>query len=218
MYVRPHLDSCDVIYNILEVSCLILLNNLMNSIERIQYQAALAISGTWKGTHLDNFYQQMGYESLTDRRYFRRLANLYKVHDNYTPPVSRNTKSSIKNPFVWWPFRQRSSCISFCRTNLYTSSFYPHSLQACGPELKQAVSLSILKLIISPKGVIFGVPDIKGIKRLFQLPVSVGPLKDHKKRHNSHDTRSDICNCLHESETTGIILFGALHFPTKESY
>ena len=43
MYIRPHLDFCDVIYHIRKISDVSVpsfrLNNLMNSIEKIQYQA-----------------------------------------------------------------------------------------------------------------------------------------------------------------------------------
>ena len=53
MYIRPHLDFCDIIYH---VPCItnpfdssINLRYLMNTIERLQYHAALAITGTWKG-------------------------------------------------------------------------------------------------------------------------------------------------------------------------
>ena len=54
MYIRPHLDYCDVIYHIpsklnpFESSEN--LNCTMQLIESTQYQAALAVSGTWKGT------------------------------------------------------------------------------------------------------------------------------------------------------------------------
>ena len=41
----------------------------MNTLERIQYQAALAITGSWKGTHLNKIYDELGWESLTDRRW-----------------------------------------------------------------------------------------------------------------------------------------------------
>lgn len=67
-YIRPHLDFCDVIYHI---SCItnpfdssINLNYLMNAIEKIQYQAALALTGTWKGTSLNKIYDELGWESL----------------------------------------------------------------------------------------------------------------------------------------------------------
>ena len=61
MYIRPHLDFCDVIYHIPKISDVSVpssrLHNLMNPIEKIQYQAALAITGTWKGTNLDKVYE-----------------------------------------------------------------------------------------------------------------------------------------------------------------
>ena len=61
MYIRPHLDFCDVIFH---TPCItnpfdstINLNYLMNTLERIQYQAALAITGAWKGTNFSKIYE-----------------------------------------------------------------------------------------------------------------------------------------------------------------
>ena len=86
MYIRPHLDFCDVIYHIPKILDTSVpssrLHNLMNAIEKIRYQAALAITGTWKGTNLDKVYEQLGWESLTDRRWFRRLTYFYKIYNN----------------------------------------------------------------------------------------------------------------------------------------
>ena len=82
MYVRPHLDFCDVIYHL---PCItnpfdssINLKYLMNTLERIQYHCALAITGAWQRTSLDKIYDQLGWESLTDHRYCRRLLHFYK--------------------------------------------------------------------------------------------------------------------------------------------
>ena len=48
MYIRPHLDFCDVIYHIPKISDVSVpssrLHNLMKAIEKIQYQTALAIT------------------------------------------------------------------------------------------------------------------------------------------------------------------------------
>ena len=72
MYIRPHLDYCDIIYHIPPLSnqfcSSITLHSLMESIERIQYQAALFITGTWKGTNRNKLYDELGWESLSDRR------------------------------------------------------------------------------------------------------------------------------------------------------
>ena len=39
----------------------------MNTLKRIQYDAALAITGSWKGENLNKIYNELGWESLTDR-------------------------------------------------------------------------------------------------------------------------------------------------------
>ena len=150
------------------------LHNRMNAIEKIQYQTALAITGTWKGTNLDKVYEQLGCESLTDRRWFRRLTYFYKIYNNYTPEY---LKSPIPPPKTHLYGNRSDNVLRgiFCGTNRYKKSFYPHSIQAwndIGPDLRQAVSLSvfktnILKLIRPPKNDTFGVYDPKGIKRLF---------------------------------------------------
>ena len=96
MYIRPHLDFCDVIYHI---PCItnpfdssINLNYLMNTLEGIQYHAALAITGAWKGSYLNKIYEELGWESLTDRRYWRRLVHFYKIQNNISPHYMKDQK------------------------------------------------------------------------------------------------------------------------------
>ena len=54
LYVRPHLDYGDVIYHIPAKVCKfsgsIILPSLMEDLESVQYSAARAITGTWRGT------------------------------------------------------------------------------------------------------------------------------------------------------------------------
>ena len=40
----------------------------MDDLERTQYQAALAVSGAWKGTNRNKIYEELWWESLTDKR------------------------------------------------------------------------------------------------------------------------------------------------------
>ena len=64
MFVRPHLDYCDVVYHIPPLQELgtsnFSLNYLMKSIEITQYQAACAVSGAWKGTNSIKLYEELG--------------------------------------------------------------------------------------------------------------------------------------------------------------
>ena len=61
MYVRPNLDFCDVITsklsNLFDSSSM--LSNLLDQIERVQYQAALAVTGTWKGSSANKIYEEL---------------------------------------------------------------------------------------------------------------------------------------------------------------
>ena len=64
-FIRPHLDYCDIIYD--------QPNNesFCTKIERIQYNAALAITGAIKGTSQTKLYKELGLESLKFRGWFR---------------------------------------------------------------------------------------------------------------------------------------------------
>ena len=78
LYVRPRLDYGDVIYHNQRM-------NMMNLIEQIQYKAALVVTGCWQGTSRVKIYDDLGLESLSDRRWYRRLCLFYKIRNHETP-------------------------------------------------------------------------------------------------------------------------------------
>ena len=57
----------------------------MEKLERVQYNSALAITGTWRGTNRSKLYEELGWESLNDRRCSRRLIQFYKIHNDLSP-------------------------------------------------------------------------------------------------------------------------------------
>ena len=81
--VRSHLDYCDIIYHIPshqnQAPLGVTLNSVMEKIERIQYQSALAISGAWHGSNRAKLYEELGWESLSDRRMGRRILQIHKI-------------------------------------------------------------------------------------------------------------------------------------------
>ena len=48
-------------------------------IESIQYNAALAITGTIRGSSREKLYQELGLESLHDRQWHRKLCFYYQI-------------------------------------------------------------------------------------------------------------------------------------------
>ena len=63
-FIRSHLDYADVIFD--EPSNA----TFSNRIESAQYNAALAITGTIRGTSKEKLYQELGFETMKERRWF----------------------------------------------------------------------------------------------------------------------------------------------------
>ena len=213
MHVRPHLDYCDIIFHIPvttnNFASALSLNYQMSALESTQYQAALAVSGTWKGTNTNKIYEELGWETLDQRRTFRRLVQFYKIMNDKTPDY---LKIPIP-PMQGHLFGYRSTNVLktiFCRTDRYRHSFFPDSVLAwngIGPELRSAKSISVFKKnvlnIIRPvKKGLFNIHHPNGIKWIFQLRVGLSPLKSHKKSHGFMDTQNDLCECLLNAEST----------------
>ena len=89
----------------------------MEIVEKVQYQAALAISGAWKGTSRVKLYAELGWESLSDRRMTRRLLLLHKIIDKKSPaylfeklPLKRCVL--IELPYVFQEVKCRTASFS----------------------------------------------------------------------------------------------------------
>ena len=66
-FVRPLLDYAYIIY---DKPC----NELFNGkLEAVQYNVCLAITGAIRGTSRERLYRELGLETLSDRRWSRKL-------------------------------------------------------------------------------------------------------------------------------------------------
>ena len=72
-FVRPYLDYGDIIYDLPNNEC------FTQKIERIQYNATIAITGAIKGTSQSKLYSGLGFESLKFRRWFRKLCTFLSL-------------------------------------------------------------------------------------------------------------------------------------------
>ena len=86
-FVRPHFDYADVIYDQPHNE------SFRNRIESVQYNAALAITGAIKGSSCERIYQELGLESLQERRWYRRLVYFFKIVRGYAPSYLRSFAS-----------------------------------------------------------------------------------------------------------------------------
>ena len=100
-FVRRHLDYGNMLYNN-SVN-----ESLIDKLEKVQYQACLAITGTIQDTSHESLYKELGQRSLQSRRLYRKMIFFYKILNGLTPkylfeilPVSNdscyNTRAQSK--------------------------------------------------------------------------------------------------------------------------
>ena len=93
LYVRPYLDYGDVIYQNQR-------SDLMNLTEPVQYKAALIVSGCWQGTRRKKLHNDLGWESLSERRWSRRMITFYKILNGMAPSYLLDHLPEITAPNV----------------------------------------------------------------------------------------------------------------------
>ena len=212
-FVRPNLDYGDIIYN-----------NSSNAtfsqmIESVQYNAALAITGAIRGTSREKLYQELGFESLHDRRWFRKLCFYYKIRHNMCPlyltellPIMKTHCHSLRT--------NRPPIVPNFRTERFKSTFFPScsfNWNQLGTNIQNSSSLEIFKrallTFIRPKPAeVYKIHHPKGLKLLTRLRLGLSHLREHKFRHNFNDTIDPFCLCGTNSFETSEHYF--LHCPT----
>ena len=200
-FVRPRLDYGDVIYDQPNNS------RLSDKIESVQYNASLAITGAIRGTSKEKLYQELGLESLKDRRWLRRMSYLYKIISTklplylyeLIPPLER----SHRYPSCFQTFR--------CRTTFFQNSFLPFAItewNKLDSDIKSIDShpmfrkklLAFIRLLGNDT---YGIYHPLGIRLLNRLSLGFSHLREHKFRHNFADTLNPLCSCSLKTEDTG---------------
>ena len=165
----------------------------------MQYSAALAVTGAWRGTSRDKLYDELGWESLNFRHWSRRLILFYKTVNNLTPDYT-----SYPSPYLMYSTYQlrRSAAIGhvFARTKCFKSNFYINCLlewDRLDQDIGQSNSLAIFKrrlfsIIRPPAKSVFGIQDLRDLSILTQLRVGLSRLNFHMFKHNFNDTTNPL--------------------------
>ena len=126
--VRSHLDYCDVIYHnppiIHQPPLGMTLNSLMEKVEKIQYQAALAITGAWQGSSRSKIYDELGWETLFGRRNCRRVLQIHKITNNNTISYLKDKLPANCKEMFSGIIRTTFHAI-ICKSNRYRNSSFP---------------------------------------------------------------------------------------------
>ena len=120
-FIRPHIDYGDVVfdqsYNV----------TFHKKLESLQYSAALAITGAIRGTSREKIYQELGLESLQQRRCYRKLTLFFKIHMKKYPSYLFNMIPKKEHTYQT---RQREDIPLFkAKHNFFQNSFFPSTIK-----------------------------------------------------------------------------------------
>ena len=165
--------------------------------------AALAVSGSWRGTNTDRLSEELGSKYIYQRSWYRRLCHFYKLRNRQSPgylfqhiPSERVVNYNLRNPDV---LKQ-----SVERTSSYSHTYFQKCIKEWNlldiyvrnfPTLSQFKHniIQITRPHGQPKRSTFGIHNVEGLKLLTSLRVKFSDLREHRFGHNF---RCNSPNCL----------------------
>ena len=168
-FVRPILDYGDIIYDKPHKG------SFIEKIERVQYNACLVITGAFKGTSRERLYQELGLESLKDRRWHRKMCFFNKIVKGLLPKYLTSYLQLHNNPI----YQTRSTAknivkLTASRTVNFNNSFFPlcsqewNNLSDDIKSLPSPISFKkeLFSFVKTSKNFVFAIHDNSGIKSL----------------------------------------------------
>ena len=190
-FLRPNLNYSNIIYdqayNVF----------LQQKVENIQYNAALAITGTMCGTFKEKPFEELGFKSLLHREWYRKLCCFYKILKDQcldqcqiSSKLTRNKEQGTQIIFLNSIFKVKHSLLK----NTFFSSVITE-WNKLDPEIQNAPSMNIFrKNILRPiTNNKFGCHNLKGIKYLTRLRHELSHLHEYKFKNNFQDTLNPLC-------------------------
>ena len=69
-------------------------------LESIQYNVELAITGTTRGSSREKLYQELGFESLQQQRWYRKLCLFFKIIKNQSHKYLFELKQTVREVYM----------------------------------------------------------------------------------------------------------------------
>ena len=191
------MNYCDVIYN------KIFNESWHKKLQSAQHNSALAITGAIRGTDTEKLYQELGLESLRNRRKLRRLSLFYKIYKDQSPLYLYNLIPA-KTPGNY-PLRNVKEIPTIkVKHRFFENSFFPATITEWNDldySLRNAPFINVFKENIS-KFIRLNIYNPYGLKLLTRLRLGLSHLRGHKFNHNFSDCLDEICMCGKDIEST----------------
>ena len=183
-FIRPRLNYRDIIYDRAYNT------SFHQDNESIQYNATLAIMGAVRETSREKLYEELGFESLQERHWYRKLCCLFKIINNQSPEYLFQLILCLNTRY----FSQNSENIPQLQTkhDFFRNSFFPSAIKEwknLDPQIRKSKSISIFKSnilkFIRPKpNNVYYCHNPKGFKLLTKLRLGLSYLCEHKFKHD----------------------------------
>ena len=195
-FLRPYLDYGDAIYD------KVFNQSFHKKLESVEYNVALAMTGAIRRTNTEKLNQELGLESLQNRRKLQRLCLLYKICKDHTPPYPHNFIP--KNFQNFYSLRTTNDIPLFrVKHGFFKSSFFPSTITEWNNldyHLRNAPFISvfkqnIFKFIRVGPNMVYNVYNPTVLKLLTRLHLGLSRLRAHKFSHNFSDGPDELCIC-----------------------
>ena len=197
-FIRPILDYVDIIYG------KPLTESFKDKLEMVQYNAALVITGAFKGTSRDRIYTELGLESLAEWRWSGKIFFFHKIVNGLLPVYLQSYISYCGEGVYRTRSANQKNVIQFStRTKIFESSFSSYCIKEWNDlseglqKIKSTVHFKtkILSFITPKENSIFKIYDINGIKLLNCLRLHFSHLNEHKFWRNFRATIDPMYSC-----------------------
>ena len=174
-----------------------------------------------KGSSKEKLSQQLGLDSLSMRRWYRKLSLLFKIIKTESPPYLFNL---VRNNNRRQITRNLNNLLIF-RVNheYFKNTFYPSAVLEWNKldsfirtsETFMLFKKRILKFIRPKPNSIFNIHNPVGIKYLTRLRLVLSHLKERKFKPNFQGSVDPLCSCGIETESKKHFLLHCANFSIK---
>ena len=207
--MKPHLDYGDIIYDQAYNT------SFHQDIKSIQYSTSLSITGALRGTSREKLDQELGFKSLRQRRWYRKLCCLFKIINKESPSYLFQLVPSPSKIFC--TKLGKYSPTSLKKYGSFENSFSSLTIKEWSnldPYIRKSKSISIfksnlLKFIRPRPNNVYYCHNPKGIRLLKRLHLGLSHLREHKFKRSFQDCLNPLCFCGNKIET---------YLPTSLSY
>ena len=140
-FIRPILEYGSPVWD----GCTL---NDVAKLEGVQLSAARIVTGAFAGTANAKLYEELGWETLANRREKAKLTLMYKIQNNLVPNTFQSIVTSEQVPHDCNTRRRYDLPHFRARTDLFINSFFPSTVRLWNElpfEIRNSESLAIFK-------------------------------------------------------------------------